>query len=323
MKKFFFLIVLVSLSSLILRAQSVSDYTYKLNNGINIQMDRCWDQVWVQQSYSPMSASDKTPLSVSVRAMGYLISGSAFNLMKSGKEVKLQGAAPGTYDLKMTFKLSGTPGSLSFLANNIIIKPGSKTSVSITLYDYQFIIVEPASKENNLCSYKSQINIYKANSEQNMYKGVFSFYTKGNHDKEIEPAEKTSSNAGKIKPGKYDVLISVIISDQLQKIWLNDFDMKAGKNYEVNINLNAGEIIYEGGDRDVKAMHLYPAGTASKQTGNPAPVNNLEIIDYKTINSPNACAPGMYDVLLDIKNGQRYIWKKNIVVNTGTKTSVR
>jgi len=323
MKKFFFSITLASLTLLSLYAQPVSDYTYKLSNGINIKMDRCWNQVWVQQSYAPMSSADKTPLSVSVRAMGYLISGSAFNLMKSGKEVKLQGAAPGTYDLKMTFKLSGTPGSLSFLANNIIIKPGSKTSVSITLYDYQFIIVESAAQGNNLCRYKSQINIYKANSEQNMYTGVFSFYAKGNHNNEIAPDQKTSTSSGNIKPGKYDVLISIVISNQLQKIWLNDFDMKAGKNYAVNINLNAGEIIYEGGNRDVRAMRLYPAGTAARQTGNPAPVDNLEIIDYQNTTIHNACPPGMYDVLLDIKNGQKYEWKKNVVINTGTKTSVR
>jgi hypothetical protein len=323
MKRFFLLLSIAILAIFSLRAQPVSDYTYKLSNGINIQMDRCWNHVWVQQSYSPMAATDNSPLSVSVRAMGYLISGSSFNLLKSGKEVKLQNAAPGTYDLKMTFKLAGTPGNLSFLANNIIIKPKNKTSVSITLYDYQFIIVESASAGNDLCSYKSLINIFKAHSQQDMYKGVFSFYPKGNHDKAIAPDQKISDISGKIKPGKYDVLISLIISDQLQKIWLNDFEMKAGKDYAITINMNAGEVVYTGGNRDVKAMHLYPAGTAARQTGNPAPVSNLEIMDYKVITNPNACPPGMYDILLDYRNGQRYEWRKNVVVNTGAKTNVK
>ena len=323
MKKLCFLIIVASISFLNLQAQPVSDYTYKLSNGINIQMDRCWNHVWVQQSYSPMASSDKTPLSVSIRAMGYLISGSAFNLLKSGKEVTLQNAAPGTYDLKMTFKLSGTPGNLSFIAKNIVIKAKSKTSVSIILYDYQFIVIESNASGSSLCAYKSQINIFKAHSEGNLYKGVFSFYPVGNHDKAITPGQKISDNSGKIKPGKYDVLISVLISDQLQKIWLNNFNMKAGKNYDVTINMNAGELSYTGGDRDVKAMHLYPAGTAARQTGNPAPVANLEIIDYQNISQANACPPGMYDVLLDIKNGKNYEWKKNVVVNTGTRTSVK
>jgi hypothetical protein len=322
MKKLFFLITLVSLAFFNLKAQSVSDYTYKLTNGIKVQMDRCWNQVWVQQSYAPLAANDKSPLSVSVRAMGYLVSGSSFKLQKSGKEVKLQGAAPGTYELKMTFKLSGTPGTLSFVADNIVIKAKTKTTVSIILYDYQLTIRETATSDK-LCSYNSKINIYKASPEQNIYKGVFSFYPPGNHGKTVNPDQKASDNSGKIKPGKYDVLISILISDQLQKIWLNNFEMKAGKNYSININLNAGEVIYTGGNRDIKAMHLYPAGTAAKQTGNPSPVKNLEIISYNNITRANACAPGMYDILLDVKNGQKYEWRKNIVINTGTKSSIR
>jgi hypothetical protein len=323
MKKLFFLITVLMGISLSIQAQKVSDYAYKLNNGIEIQMDRCWNHVWVQQSYAPMTSADKAPLSVNIRSMGYLINGSAFNLMKSGKEVKLQGAAPGTYDLKMSFKLSGSPGTLSFVAKNMEIKPKQKTSVSITLYDYQFIIVESSGSNSGMCSYKSQVNIFKANSEQNMYTGAFTFYASGNRDKPLSSDQSSGKNTGTIKAGKYDVLISVIISGQLQKIWLNNFDMKSGKNYAVTINMNAGEVMYTGGNRDVKEMSLYPGGTASRQTGTPAPVKNLEIISYNNVVSPNACAPGVYDVLLNYRNGSRYEWRKNIVVNTGAKTNIK
>ena len=54
----------------------------------------------------------------------------------------MQGAAPGTYDMKLSFKLSGKPGTLSFMVGNVIIKPNTKTNVSITLYDYQIAITE-------------------------------------------------------------------------------------------------------------------------------------------------------------------------------------
>lgn len=70
-------------------------------------------------------------------------------------------------------------------------------------------------------------------------------------------------------------------------------------------------------------MHLYPGGTASKQTGNPAPVKNLEIINYESIVLTNACPPGTYDVLLDYGTGTKYEWKKNIVVSTGAKAEVK
>ena len=123
MKNLFSFLALQIVVILSLQAQPVSNYTYKLDNGINIKTENCWNQVWVQQSYAGMSEADKTPpLSVNIRTLGDLISSSAFKLLNAGKEVKMQGAAPGTYDLKLTFKLSGKPGTLSFVIGNIIIK---------------------------------------------------------------------------------------------------------------------------------------------------------------------------------------------------------
>ena len=97
---------------LAIQAQPVSNYVYKLKNGITVKTERCWNQVWVQQSYAAMNEGDKTsPLTVNIRALGDLIAGSEFKLLSAGKEVKMQGAAPGTYDLKLNFKLSGKPGN--------------------------------------------------------------------------------------------------------------------------------------------------------------------------------------------------------------------
>ena len=63
-----------------------------------------------------MTANDKAPLAVNIRTLGDLISGSTFKLLRSGKESKVLGATPGTYDLKLIFKLSGKPGTLSFVS---------------------------------------------------------------------------------------------------------------------------------------------------------------------------------------------------------------
>ena len=114
MKKLFSIFALQAIVILSLQSQPVSDYSYKLDNGINVKTERCWNQVWVQQSYAPIAAGDQTPLAVSTRTLGDLVSGSSFKLQSAGKEVKMQGAAPGTYDLKLTFKLSGKPGNTQF-----------------------------------------------------------------------------------------------------------------------------------------------------------------------------------------------------------------
>ena len=143
MRTFISVLILCAVISLQISAQPVSNYNYKLDNGITVKTEKTWSQVWVQQNYSEMAAGDKTnPLSVNIRALGSLISGSEYKLMSGGKEIKLQGVAPGTYDLRLTFKLSGKPGTLSFLIGNIAIKPKTKTTVDVTLYDYQVMIDE-------------------------------------------------------------------------------------------------------------------------------------------------------------------------------------
>jgi hypothetical protein len=323
MKKSFILLVFQVAIFLTAYSQTVSNYVYKLENGINVKSERCWNQVWVQQSFSPVGKDDKgAPLSVNIRALGDLISGSEFKLLKAGKEVKMQAAGPGTYDLLMNFKLSGKPGKLSFTVGNIEIKAATRTNVSVTLYDYQINIEEKQVSMNGLSEYESLVNRCKSHTVQDMYYGIPTFYEKGKHDKTINPDQATGKTKGKIKPGIYDMLVTIGISDKTQKIWLENFQMKPDISYKVTFNLNAGGIVYTGGNSDVKAMMLYPAGTAQKQAGKPEPVKNLEIISYTNITVANCCSPGTYDVLLKYAK-EKYEWKKNIAISTGTRTEVK
>ena len=323
MKKLIFLFALQAFVILPLLAQPVSEYTYKLDNGITVKTEHCWNQVWVQQDYSALKADDKTPLTVITRILGDLNSGSSFKLLRSGKEVKMLGATPGTYDLKLTFKLSGKPGTLSFVVGNVLIKPQTKTNVTITLYDYQISIAESPGTLKGLSLYDLKIIKFKGNTEQSSNMGIPSFFAKGKHDKPIPPDESTNNTSGKIKPGTYDVLLSIGISGQAQKVWLENFTMKPDVNYMITANLNGGVIIYTGGNKQVKNMHLYPAGTAAKQTGTPAPIKNLELGSYDNLTLTNACPPGAYDVLLTFGNGVKYEWRKNLVVKTGSRTEVK
>jgi len=320
MKTLFPFLLFQVLLVLSLHAQPVSEYSYKLDNGISVRTERCWNQVWVQQGYTELNAADKTPLAVDIRTLGDLISGSSFKLLSGGKEVKLQSASPGTYDLRLTFKLSGKPGTLSFVVGNVAIKPKTKTTVSVTLYDYQIMIAETAASLNGLSAYESIINRCKTNTVQDVYFGLPTFYRKGVHDKPIAPDEASSNVKGKIKAETYDVLISIGISGQTHKVWLENFTLKPDTRYVITTNLNAGGITYAGSS-DVKAMHLYPAGTAAKQTGNPTPQKNIETIVYDKAKVLNCCSPGTYDVLLSY--GNKYEWKKNIAVSTGLKTEVK
>ncbi|HLN54660.1 MAG TPA: hypothetical protein VK207_01640 [Bacteroidales bacterium] len=322
MRKLLLIPAIQALLILSMQAQPVSDYLYKLDNGITVKNDHTWSQVWVQQNYAPLTANDQSPLHVDVRTLGDLVSGSSYILTSNGKEVKMKGVAPGTYDLKMTFKLSGEAGNLSFSVPGMVIKPKMKTNVMVTLYDYQIMIDESASSSTT-ASFETAVQRCKLTPVQASLVGMPSFFSTGDHSKAITPDEGAGKTKGKIKPGTYDVLLTINLSGQNHKIWLNEFQMKPGTNYKMTTNLNAGGIVYTGGNKDVKSMHLYPAGTAAKQTGTPMPVKGQETISYANINELNCCTPGTFDVLLRFGNGDKYEWRKNVAVTTGTKTEVK
>ncbi|HLN20140.1 MAG TPA: hypothetical protein VK213_03570 [Bacteroidales bacterium] len=321
MKKLFFIPLIVILNQ-IMAAQPVAEYLYKFENGITVKPENTWSQVWVQQSNAPLAAGDQNPLAVNIRTLGDLIAGSSYELFANGKNVKLKEIQPGTYNLKMTFKLSGKPGTLSFLVNNIAIKPKTKTSVDITLYDYQ-IFVEETVASGSLSSFDTEIHRCKISTVQNYVSSIPAFYKQADHKTPVMPDEGSGKPKGTIKPGTYDVLLNISISGKNQKVWLENVQMKPGNAYKFYTNLNAGGLVYSGTNRDVKSMHLYPAGTAAKQTGTPAPVKNLEIISYENITDMNCCLPGVFDVLLSNTSPNKNEWRKNIAVNTGARTEVK
>lgn len=322
MKKLLFAFTIVFSLVLSLQAQQiqVSGYTYQLENGINIKTLHGWNHAWVQQAFEAIKeGTQSAPLSVNIRALGDLISGSSYKLLSKGSEVKVQGAAPGTYDLKLTFKLSGKPGTISFVAGNIIIKPKTKTAVSVTLYDYQILITETPGTQKGLSAYESNVMSYKGSPDQNLNHGVFSFFAKGKHDAKIGPDEATSDIKGKIKPGTYDVLLTIGISGQKHEVWLENFTMKPDVSYKIGANLNGGIIVYTGTMKDAKTIGLYPSGTAAQQT-KPAPDKSREILSFENIKIGGACPPASYDVLVGF--GNRYEWRKNVTVNAGSRVAV-
>jgi len=321
MKKFIILL-LFSVLTVTLLSQKVSNYTYRLDNGITVRTEMGWNQVWVSQSFVTATAADKVPLVLSTRTLGDLVKSSSFRLMSAGKEVKVQGARPGNYSMSVTFSLSGVPGEITFEIDNVEIRSKSKTTVSVTLYDYQAMISESAGTRQGMSGFTTKIERYKGNPELNPTCGVTSFYPVGSHGK---PAFTLPGDgkSGSVKPGTYDVLITIGAQERMQKIWLEKFELKPNIQYAITLNLNGGVVEYAGGNRDVKAIHLYPAGMADRQQGAAKREANLETLRCEGIGVTSPCPPGTYDVLVNFNNGARYEWRKNIAVSTGRKTQVK
>jgi len=324
MKKLIILFLFQSILVVQLIAQTVSSVNYKLDNGIVVKIeDRSWTHTWVQQRQDPVTGTETASVTVNIRIMGDLTQSSVFKLTSGGKDVRMKDVAPGTYDLKITSKLSGKPGSFGLDIKGIEVKSKMKTTVNVTIYNYQINIEETPVANKGLASYESLIYRYKGNGEQTLNKGIPSFYAKGAHDKKIAADEALSDIKGKIKPATYDLLITLDIAGYIQKIWLENFAMKPDINYKITTNLNAGEITYAGVNRDVKQLHLYPGGTADKQQGAAKRDAPKEFITYDRALLKWACPPGTYDVLLDIGNGKKYEWVKGAIVRSGARTDVK
>lgn len=319
MKKIIIFLILNAVMIVSLQAQSVSNYTCKLDNGITVRMEHCWNHVWVSQAYEALKAGDP-PVVLSPRTLGELASGTTFQIFSSGKEIKVQGIKPGTYTMKVTTKLTGKPGIISYEIINVVVKPQSKTTVSVVLYDYQISIDEIPGTLGGLSAFSSKVERYKGNLEQNPTCGVPSLYAPGKHDTPLTPSELKGKN-GKAKPGTYDVLITLGAPGHIQKIWLENFIMKPDVSYTISTNLNAGLIEYGGVNREVKAIHMYPAGSADKQQGAATPDKTLEMIKCEGVGTTTPCPPGTYDALLSL--GTKYEWRKGIVVKTGGRVQVK
>jgi len=305
-------------------AQKVTSYTYRLDNGISVKMEKAWPKVWVQQTQEAFSASEQPQsVVVNMRIMGELTKGHAFKLTSGSKDVRLKDALPGTYDLKITSTLSGRPGNIVTDISGVVVKPKMKTSVNVTIYDYQILIEETPLTANGLASWTFKVNKYKGNSDQTYNQPVASFYAKGARDNTITPDESTGKGAGKIKPGTYDVLVTIEIPGFNQKVWLENFTMKANVNYKVTINMNAGEVMYAGTSKEVTKLHLYPSGTADKMQGVAKPDRTLEFLVVEPATAKFPCMPGTFDVLINYGNGKKYEWRKGIVVRTGTIATVK
>jgi len=229
----------------------------------------------------------------------------------------------GTYDMKVTAKLSGKPGTITFEVNGVEVKSKMKTTVSVTIYDYQITIDEVAAPAKGLAAYESKVIKYKGNADVSPKCGILVFYSKGVRDKAITQDEKTTDQTGKIKPGTYDVQIGIDVCAQSQKIWLENFTMKPDVNYKITANLNAGEVTYAGVNRDVKKLHMYPAGTADRLQGVAKPDKASERIVFDPATAKYPCPPGSYDVLINIGPDKKYEWKKGIVVRTGARSDVK
>lgn len=302
----------------------VSQYRYDLENGITVKVEKGWGYVSAQQHTSP-GDDGVDPFGVSVEPVGNSAASAEIEIYaKNGKKVSPADVTAGSYYLNIVCDVAGG-GKIRFRVDGIQIREKTQNRITVALYQIGVSVTERAIPHKGLAHYESRVSRFSGNPEQNLNWGLPAFYKKGNHKKKIPPAEAMTDYSGRLKPGKYDVLISVEIGHTgfTNKVWLEGIEFAADKSYQITTNLNAGEVVYVGGKTEVKALHLYPRGSAGRQTGTAKREKKSEILTYEAVTHVQACPPGVYDVLLDYGNGQKYEWLPGIKILSGNRTGIR
>ena len=316
------LLVLLPWKLAIINSQTISNYVYKFENGVNVVTEKGWN--WINLSVSNGildSAKIKSPLLVEVRSIGDLVAGSKFKVLKDSSEVNMETLTPGSYKLSVGCSLLQKNGTISFDVNDVVIREKMQTILTISVHDAEIIINESITEADGLTIYEVRID---KNTGQNGIIVTPHFYAPGTVSPEIAPVATVSPCLGKIKPGTYDIKtnIELKMTGFAHIIQVKNISLKPDAKYVFSCNLNVGELRYAGDNSNVKAVHLYPAGTASKLKGIAKPQKDIEIFGFERPTWFTVCPPGTYDILLEYTAPVKYEWKRNIVCKVGEQTDI-
>ncbi|MRR09959.1 hypothetical protein EG831_07800 [bacterium] len=325
LKRAVVLVAVVAACAAAAGAQTVTNYSYKLDNGIKVVTERGWNWCRATQSFANQERPGPTgSLTVAVSAVGDLIAGSEVKVLKAGAEVDPATLAPGSYDLRVACPLSSaTKGTISFDVAGVAVKPGMDTRVAVSLHDVQVAVDEKPEQRKGLAYYETKTNRYQGNWEQNGNWSLPRFYAPGDHKAKIAPDEPGGDYYGKIKPGTYDICLDIFTRAGGHLIWLENLSLKPDAGHRIVTNLNAAEVAYTGGKFEVKMLHFYPAGTAAKTKGKPRTDKRTERFAIEGPDHVTPCPPGTYDVLVDFSYGLRYEWRTGVTLEVGRKAEIK
>lgn len=305
-------------------SQTVSNYKYKLDNGINIVTEKGWNWVNASQTFTPIdSAPTRDALVIRIKSVGDLFGESKITVKKNNLEINPASAKEGSYVVHANCRLLSTPsGSITFEVSNVQVKPKMQTVLTVLVHDVQVSITEAPKSSKGLSYYELKLLNYKGDQG---VRGEIYFFKPGTKTPRIPPAEPQGDYYGLTKPGIYDIqtLFDLNATDFDYKLWFQNMQLKPDTRYILAINLNAAELRYAGGNYEVKALQLYPAGTAKLLNEAAKPQPSKKVFGFERPQRFTLCPPGTYDVLLDYGFGVRYEWRKNVECKVGERVEVK
>jgi hypothetical protein len=308
-------------------AQSVSDYHYTLENGIEVVTDHGWNFVFIYEQTDEFDNKDQAELKLNAYAVGDMLAGeNTFELLSAeGRRVpglednpRVYHLGPGTYSAVCTLPLKDGAGEISFKINNIQAEAAESTTVSAVFNEVGITVEEEGDTKGGLAAYSAFSEIYAGERGPAVYPHM---YKPGDHSQRLKPAESINDQTHRIGPGIYDLFLDMDISCAGfgYEIWLNNIELKEDTRTNVTVNLHGSEIeVRSASGSRPDMIHFYREGTADK-----IGLNEDKDLELYAIEGPGCeCPAGTYDILLNYGYGERYEWKKSVKCLIGEKTLI-
>lgn len=328
--KIFALIMFFAAGFLTLNALEVTDYIYKFDSGMKVEVENGWNFTRVHQQIDSLDEEESCGLKISFKEVGDLISGeSRIKIMSTegdtaypwDEKMEYYELSPGTYNISCKLQLQTRNGYIGFNIPGAVVKETMKTHISVVINDVQVLIRKEADNANGLGTYRTETRVYK-NAEEGGPTGYPKIYPAGNHSAEISPLESPNDITHRVKPGIYDLFVEIDISwaGYKYRVWLNNFELIKDIRKTAILNLNGSEITVNCEDECPSMIHFYPRGTADKLGLKED--KSKEIYSLESPKGENPCPGGTYDILLNYGYGSRYEWRKAVNCEVGTLTII-
>lgn len=315
-------------------ALQLTDYSYRLTNGIRITPENGWRKTEATQDFTNgVFVSNRGAVQVDFTVIGDLVDDHPeITLSSSSKpknSVKLNAGTPsadlnkGKYNAFIKFPLQLKNGTITFRINDVIVKENTLTLVRVTINDIQVAIVEAPGEGWKQSEYNFTTYWAKGNMDGGGYTGYPTVFKAKDHFQMVTPVEIASDTKAKMRPGTYDFYLDTDISKAKFRYtcWIENVKMESNTTYQFRCNLNGSRVRTGIADDNPKQIGFYPPGTAAKQK----PRVNKKLIRYTVVEpwKSAVCPTGTYDVLLSFDYGAKMEWRENVVFKYGEETVIK
>jgi hypothetical protein len=346
-KQTFMVLSLLAMLAAGLSAQKIASYSYASADGLAVRMEKTWAGANVSQVFSesetPAGAASRVLFEIDWKAEISAISqeiwlsnakGALVDRPVPGKPSKALPA--GSYNAAVVVNY-GEWGLARFNLTGIVLKPApaaaraaagakrapsARSTLTTLKLDFNLPLVKFSKKPTplqGLARYESVTWWAPGKRDGAGYIGRPSLFPPGVKDphKRLKP-QVGAEQWGAVKPGSYDLLLSVEFGRSGQGSEIRIPGMKLLPNFDLRVDLVLnGSAILVKGETVPPTIRFYPPGTAGKAR-KPAGAPGQALWSIDDPGTKTVCPPGDYDILYDYEKENRIEWRPGVRLEAGS-----